>query len=222
MDSLTRPSRWTPPPPVLAGSCTVEITEDMFSDDNSSDWCFDYHDIVGSTLFVANAANEASFNRSHVGIYGNSDPLQAREWVPVNIDTTTLSAAFYDVDARTCKSLTTAVNLQFLYSHTGELANPQPIILAAQISYSQADWTWRDTGAAPRTKQKFSFQFTTSFVELEPNTFDYKPDIPPLLPAIPYDVFNPFVISTQAGSKGAKIGSVALGIAAVLSMALVR
>lgn len=167
-----------------ASSCTVELTYSQFVN-LQQQWCEDFSQ---SEFF--------NLSDTHIGIYGNSDPLRAEQWVPIQWDFSGLSSVQYSPSSGdlTCQNFVNTLRLEVLWTNTGEVRNPQPIILTARASFEQTDWTWAGSPDLTSTAtQKFVISKIVSFVKhAADDTVYYKPDDPPLLPAIPSDVFYPF------------------------------
>jgi hypothetical protein len=69
---------------------------------------------------------------THIGIFGNADPLDVTQWLP--LDTSLTSATYlWDDKAGTCSNLITSVNYRFLVAEVGKANNPQRKIVAAQV-----------------------------------------------------------------------------------------
>jgi tectonic-1/3 len=176
----------------VQSSCTVELTYDEFTNSASS-WCTDL-----SQMGLFDLAD------NRVGVYGNADPLKEWEWLPIEIDTSGLVQTSFSSSANelTCLNLVSEQRVQVLWTKSGEVNNPQPMVLAVRVQYAQRDWTWAKGLHSMTGKQRFVFSHVITFVEYtERNTNLYKPEVPPLLPAIPSDVFYPFDIATSGASR---------------------
>lgn len=79
---------------------------------------------------------------SKIGIYGNSDPSDAKQWLDLEASRPTTSRSWNDA-AGTCNGLITGINYQFLVAYTGERKNPQNKIISAAIEYTLQDITIR-------------------------------------------------------------------------------
>jgi hypothetical protein len=101
-------------------------------------------------------------------------------------------------------------HVQVLWTKTGEVNNPQPMVLAVRVRFAQRDWSWAKGAHSPTDKQRFVFSHVVTFVEYDTlGTNLYKPEVPPLLPAIPSDVFYPCdIITSDATPSAARIGFV--------------
>lgn len=180
--------------PVLFGvdavsTCTVSLTYSDFQDMTS--WCVDRR---SAPIFTMGA--------DRIGIYGNANPWSAWEWVTLHRETSQLSSTAQSSvpGTLTCANMIDRVSIEILWTNSGELGNPQPMILTARAYVDQSDWQWRKTANSNAT-QKFTIQHTVTFVEHKlsaEDRFAYKPEVPPIIPAIPADVFYPFDIVSAA------------------------
>ena len=177
----------------LATSCTVEMKYDDFKNsDKLNEWC--NANMLGMKLFNLNSTVGA-----YVGLYGNSDPNKVWEWTKVAEVAPTDTKPSPVIGALACQDVVDQLQLEIMWTNTGEVLNPQPMILAARATYGQSDWAWRGASSPADATQTFTFSQTVTFIEYDKKGQRmYKPDRPPLLPAIPSDVFYPFDISSDA------------------------
>ena len=174
-------------------SCTVELTYSQFVG-MQQQWCEDFSQ---SDLF--------NLSDTHIGVYGNADPLKAEQWIPIEWDFSGLSTVQFSPSSGdlTCQNFVSTLKLEVLWTNTGEVRNPQPVILTARASFEQTDWTWAGSpDLTSSATQKFVISRVVSFAEhVSDDTVSYKPDDPPLLPAIPSDVFYPFDLPFSAAPQ---------------------
>lgn len=86
----------------------------------------------GGSYMVGDIPSFFNVTTTHVGIFGNADPLDVTQWLP--IDTSLTSATYlWDDKTGTCSNLITSVNYRFLVAEVGKANNPQKKIIAAQV-----------------------------------------------------------------------------------------
>jgi len=184
-------------------SCSVELTFEDFQDITS--WCFELED---TPIFKINA--------DRVGIYGNANPSRAWEWLEIARDTSRLlqTRPSPSPGTFTCQDIVDRINIEVMWTKSGERTNPQPMILNARIIPEQSNWIWRKT-PSPGEKQTFTFSHSVTFIEhklAEDDIVNYKPEVPPIIPAIPADVFYPFDIVSAATQESGKPSMILISI----------
>jgi len=179
--------------PVLFGvdtssSCSVKMTFETFQSELVS-WCQDY---TRSPIF--------QLTESVLGIYGNANPLKEWDWIRVSFlyDNVIAPQPSASTTSPICVNMVSSMNIEILWMKSGQVNNPQPMILSARVVYGQSDWKWRSVQSSEQT---FTFTSSVSFIEhglTDSDTNNYKPEVPPLIPGIPSDVFYPFDIKSSA------------------------
>ena len=147
-----------------------------------------------------------NFTAGYVGIYGNADPLDASQWMPLftTIPTSTSSPRRFNPVTGVCTNFYTSLNYQFLVAYTGEKLNPQNKIIAATAQLTTSDVVFRVPYGDTNTTQQIPLTVTASFVYTDAqNLQGYRPPPPPVLFQIPFDVFYPFYESAAPRSVGA-------------------
>ncbi|CAK9009634.1 Serine/threonine-protein phosphatase ppe1 (Phosphatase esp1) [Durusdinium trenchii] len=187
--------------PVLFGvdtvsTCSVQLTFDDFTD--LTKWCRDY---AAGPIFnlVPNV----------VGSYGNANPWDPREWVDIFMDRSQILQTRPNPapGALMCQGFVDRVNIEILWTKTGEKQNPQPQILAVRGVLGQSNWVWRNSPSAS-ARQTFTLSHSVTFIEHKHSESDikpFKPEVPPIIPAIPSDVFYPFDIASRAPPRIAPV-----------------
>jgi hypothetical protein len=154
---------------------------------------------------------------THVGMYGNADPLRPWEWVSMSLPAALPGAPIWNPRTSTCSGLLAGVDVEFLTIGTGEARNPQSKIVGARVRYVTD--TWRFTRESARAvgdldgdsvTQPFLLRTTVSWKALPQVTMDYVPPVPPVIPPLPADLFYPF-ISVNSGGDEANTASSAAG-----------
>ena len=135
----------------------------------------------------------SSFN--YLGTFGNADPLDPSQWMEMSIEEQPNEPSLDDA-ARVCSSLTTSLHYQFLVAYVGSTNNPQAKVVGARAFYG----TEAVVFSSEEDTQSIMLTTTVSFVTLAQEDYEtYVPPAPPVLWAVPYDVFYPFDVS--AGSS---------------------
>lgn len=136
----------------------------------------------------------------YLGIYGNADPLDTSQWTGLTKVSNTLTRSWSDTTG-TCYNMPTGLKYEFLYTWSGEKANPQNKIVATASTVVVSDVVWRSTYENNSTVavQSIPFQVTATFVnKANAALIGYTPPAPPVLFSVPYDIFYPFDISSAA------------------------
>lgn len=71
-------------------------------------------------------------NASHVGIFGNADPLDASQWLVLDQALGT-STSSWDEQRGVCRDMYAALHFRFLTAQVGSAGNPQNKVIAAQV-----------------------------------------------------------------------------------------
>lgn len=136
-------------------------------------------------------------NDTHVGTFGNADPLDKSAWVAATMSAPS-SQTSWSVEERRCRGLVTGVHWRFLWANTGTAANPQPKIVAAERYYSAEDVAWvRAPGAPSTATQPIFLSSTATFIQYDVEEAAYAPPPPPAIFSIPWDSFYPFLVPEE-------------------------
>ena len=128
----------------------------------------------------------------YIGKYGNSDPLDEKEWIKVAVvmPSSALTATWSGVE-RSCRNLVTSANFEIMWANSGTEENPQPFITAARVKYGHDQWQF--SGVDNDVGKSFTFFTTVTFIEyVKEEAEPYIPQPPPVLPSLPHDLFYPF------------------------------
>lgn len=142
---------------------------------------------VGEGYFVFPKWLEA--NQTLLGIFGNADPLDKRQWVEIESHTFTRSRSFFEAENR-CIGMPSRLRYDILWTYVGNVDDPQAKILSAKKSFEEG-LTLQHT-LPPNETQPFSFVTTVSWSFLQPEYKLVKSPHPLGLFSVPYDVFYPF------------------------------
>ena len=159
-----------------------------------------------------------NFAAAVVGVYGNADPLKPSDWVRVQRQTPRSPAKFFEKTFE-CTGLVVGQELTFFIAKTGPEGAPQWKVVDARLEFKTGDWRfqWAAGFGANSDSAKRNFELTTvvTFTDVtKPKPGFFIPAPPPLLPAIPHDVFFPFDVATAGAGRSAP------GVVALLASAL--
>ena len=155
---------------------------------------------------------------TRIGIYGNSDPLNEKEWLALEVVPATRTPV-PDKFSLECGFIATSRVFEFLYTDIGSRINPQRRIVKARVTYKTDSWKWRGNPRDDAATQLFETTNIVRFIEFKQPKKSFVPRAPPLLPAIPHDVFYPFDIY-GAAPGGAAPGGAALALALAAAVAV--
>jgi hypothetical protein len=128
-------------------------------------------------------------NQKWLGIFGNADPLDRRQWVEIESHTFTRSRSFVEAENR-CIGMPSRLRYEILWTYVGNVDDPQAKILSAKKSFDEG-LSLQHT-LPPNETQPFSFVTTVSWSFLQPKYKLVKSPHPLGLFSVPYDVFYPF------------------------------
>jgi hypothetical protein len=153
---------------------------------------------------------------THVGMFGNADPLQTTQWLTISASAAS-AAPVWDASTLTCQGAIVGLNLQLLHAPVGEVNNPQRKIIAAASSFLTADL--RVGSTLGTGKGVYPLAVYVSFTGLGSGTLDrFIPPPPPVL-ELPHDLFYPFQINDIA-IAGASHASASIPLIAALCLCL--
>lgn len=98
--------------------------------------------ITGIPYFFNLNANNVTSNLAYVGIYGNADPLDVKQWEKLAVTLPTPPRGYNDATG-VCSNMYTSLNYQFLIAQSGEKNNPQNKIISAQAQITSSDVIFR-------------------------------------------------------------------------------
>jgi len=107
-------------------------------------------------------------NFDFIGIFGNADTADVKQWLTIyspledsNL-TSVVERSWSDLYS-TCDGMVTEVHYKFLWSHVGNLNNPQAKIISAYVQYEQSI-PMQYVGAAVYEKISFPFETTVTWI----------------------------------------------------------
>ncbi|KAL7483866.1 hypothetical protein ACHAW6_009507 [Cyclotella cf. meneghiniana] len=154
---------------------------------------------IGNGLFVFPKWLETK--QEYLGIFGNADPLDKQQWVKIESSLkensfTVKSRRWLSVENR-CKGMPSKLRIDILWTHVGNVENPQAKILSAKKTYDESSLLRH--ALMPNEKQPYAFTTTVSWTYLHPKRDIVKRPPPALIFSVPYDVFYPFQMQRSAG-----------------------
>lgn len=137
---------------------------------------------------------QAQASQNLLGIFGNSDPLDKRQWIEIESPPFTWSRGFIEADSR-CIGMPSRLRYDISWTYVGNVDDPQAKILSAKKSFEEGPPLQHTL--PPNEKQPYSFVTTVSWSFLPPK-YKLVRNPPPLyIFSVPYDVFYPFQMSNQ-------------------------
>jgi hypothetical protein len=135
---------------------------------------------------------------THVGIFGNADPLMVSDWLKIEYEPIRINSAIFDTTTSTCKDLITSLNVEFLVASVGPVNDPQFKIVAARAYHGKETIQFLPSSplTSSFTKRTFLFSTNVNFVHIQATSIqDYILPTPPIWFSIPNDVFYPFLLN---------------------------
>lgn len=143
-------------------------------------------------------ANKIRIPDALIGLFGNADPLDASQWVNVDVQPT-IDAAAWQERTWTCENAVTSMNYRFIWGYVGSRSNPQAKIIAVRLDFGKSDIKYRFDSNSEDKKQSITITATASFIQRTGGSDASSPPSPPVAISVPYDVWYPFKIDSHAG-----------------------
>ena len=206
----------------MVSGCQLELTRAELQDpccEGSSDCtsaapsAYAPDDGVGFPYFLSLPAAD-----QYVGLYGNADPLDVKQWTKVNVRSSSANPN-WNANTGVCKNMRSGLHYKFLVASSGEKNFPQSKIVGVEVEHIVRDWvTDIPNGDVYRT-QTFSLEVISSFVFKESTDLEgYVPPAPPVLFKVPHDVFYPFFMSPAAPKAGLSALSALSPVVCILAL----
>ncbi|KAJ1461282.1 hypothetical protein M885DRAFT_507172 [Pelagophyceae sp. CCMP2097] len=194
----------------------------VFSRSDLRDFCFgEGPHAAGNgvpTYFnVSNIFTDPSLSDDVIGLFGNADPVDASQWLPIATKAAGGNDASWDERQGKCSDAVVVMNLRFLWAYVGSHSNPQAKIIAARVDFGKDDWAFGSDGLIGET-QHFGVSNTVTFVQVSQGFDSYSPPSPPIAVSVPYDVWYPFKIDSHAKSLARPALSLFLVACAALAL----
>ncbi|CAC5424958.1 TCTN1_3 [Mytilus coruscus] len=156
--------------------------------------------LEGSSDYV----NVEPIKNRYVATFGNSEPEQTGDWVPILQFPAGTTTSSQSLDGPSCQ-LSMGMHIQIVYSNLGSKANPQAKILGVGFIYDQLQtitYTCSGSTCQPgnaNVDQSFEISQSVSFVDVSAPATGAVGDAPIFIAKVPNDFFYPF--GTGAGSS---------------------
>jgi len=154
----------------------------------------------------------------YVGLYGNADPLDVKQWTTMSTRTVTLKRGWND-NTGICRNMMTGLHYKFLVASTGEKSFPQSKIVAAEVEQLVGDWRSNVPYNDAASTQTFPLEVIVSFIHKSSSDLaGYVPPAPPVLVQVPHDVFYPFFMSPASAQASISALSVLAPLLCALAL----
>ncbi|XP_063398694.1 tectonic-1-like isoform X4 [Mytilus trossulus] len=172
-----------------------------------ADYCTAMQQIINVALEGSDDyVNTEPIKNRYVATFGNSEPEQTGDWVPILQFPagTTGASPVQNLDGPSCQ-LSMGMHIQVVYSSLGSKANPQAKILGVAFIYEKLQtitYTCSGSSCQPgnaNVDQSFEISQSVSFVDVSAPATGAVGDAPIFIAKIPNDFFYPF--GTGAGSS---------------------
>lgn len=81
------------------------------------------------------------FANGYIGSFGNADPLDSTQWIPINKRASSPTRAWSDASG-TCTGVPSGLSYKFLVASAGEKAFPQKRIISAEVEVIYSNWVY--------------------------------------------------------------------------------
>ena len=171
----------------LAVSCTISYTPEELAT-----MCQQRLALTAQPAFASLNLTDGS---SRIGVFGDSHPTMAADWVPLTLRypqndddlETTWDASTYE-----CANVVDGVHLRVLVTEVGLTSRPVAQVLGAEALVSTRTLAARRAPLGAPADTVLTVTATVTFASLQAESFEYVPEAPQLIPPLPYDFFYPF------------------------------
>lgn len=204
----------------VSTGCMLSLTRAQLQTFCSKGSATTYTDANGYPYFFYDSQTGAVITNGYVGIYGNADPLDPKQWLEMKVITPTLSPSWDDTNG-ICSGAITGIEYKFLFTQTGEKNHPQNKIIAAYATFTSTDLFWTGAQGDSNSLKNFPLSVSVSFINKNDVSLQgYNPPAPPVLFKVPYDVFYPFYESNSASISSVSYISILMVLISVLMLIL--
>ena len=192
------------------GASTVRFGEDLATSCTLTQTAAELEAYCLNPPALADQPIVASLNVSsttQIGVYGDSHPSTAADWVPLSLrypqnDAKQVVPA-WDATTRTCSQFLSALHLRVLYAEVGSTTTPIRKVVGAEIFFDKrtvqaASCAFGSVSCPPTVT---TITATATFNKLESSAFAFVPESPQLIPPLPYDFFYPFFMSSNPARR---------------------
>ncbi|KAL7511296.1 hypothetical protein ACHAXN_008210 [Cyclotella atomus] len=138
-------------------------------------------------------------NQDYLGIFGNADPLDVNQWIkiesPMNEPVFAVKSRSWLDSENKCVGMPTKLRIEILWTHVGNVENPQAKILSAKQSYYDGHILHHKL--MPNEKQPYPFTTSVAWTYATPKSNIVKSPPPTLIFSVPHDVFYPFLMNSR-------------------------
>lgn len=143
-----------------------------------------------------------------VGIFGNADPLDKSQWLPIHSPfdepLASLKNRIWLPSENKCEGIITQLEYDLLWTYVGNKERPQAKIIGAKKRFNDDNTLEHLMGDL---SQKYEFVTTVTWTYVHPEGSIVKLSTPSLLFSMPHDVFYPFFMD-QSSSFAINPGTV--------------
>ncbi|VDI77877.1 tectonic-1/3 [Mytilus galloprovincialis] len=189
----------------MRSGCLIRFNLDTTT--MSADYCTAMQQIINVALEGSDDyVNVEPIKNRYVATFGNSEPEQTGDWVPILQFPagTTGASPVQNLDGLSCQ-LSMGMHIQVVYSSLGSKANPQAKILGVAFIYEKPQtitYTCSGSSCQPgnaNVDQSFEISQSVSFVDVSAPATGAVGDAPIFIAKVPNDFFYPF--GTGSGSS---------------------
>uniref|UniRef100_A0A7S2CJF3 Tectonic-1-3 domain-containing protein n=1 Tax=Haptolina brevifila TaxID=156173 RepID=A0A7S2CJF3_9EUKA len=176
---------------VLFGEAMAMTCTERISPNELRAFCVDVDPLEIALIAVLNLTSTTK-----VGIYGDSHPEMPEDWVSLEVrypnnDQTRLRRS-WDETRQICSNVLSGMSLRVLYSEVGSVNTPIAKVLGAELVFTSRSVSARRCALGVPCDTVISVTATTTFANLDTESFDFIPDSPTIIPPLPRDFFYPF------------------------------
>lgn len=174
--------------------CTQSMTRDELENFCTSD---DHKMLLGQKIGddIFFYPKWLKLDQDFLGIFGNADPLDRQQWIQIESSVKAVKRRNWIAHLSKC-IMPSKLHIEILWTHVGNVQNPQAKILSAKRTYAEASLQHK---LMPNERQPFPFSVTVSWTYAPAATVPSKSPPPTLIFSVPHDVFYPFLMNS--GSK---------------------
>ncbi|CAG9461453.1 unnamed protein product [Pedinophyceae sp. YPF-701] len=157
-----------------------------------------------------------------IGIYGDSDPSVAADWVQVSVESVSdLTPMTWSESDLTCSNVVTGLDVEVLTAQIGQIDNPQRVAQLARARFITGAWRWPDGLADAAASKPFVLTNSVTFFAREQgDPVERAKKRPSFLPRLPSDAFYPFLEESAGGAAALSAGAAAASALAAAALLL--
>ena len=99
---------------------------------------------TGATTYTGSSGMPKFFDfiNGYVGSFGNADPLDPTQWIPMNLVASSPTRSFNDATG-ICSGVPSGLSYKFLVAAAGEKSFPQNRIISTEVEVVYSNWVYR-------------------------------------------------------------------------------